>query len=492
MRTVYLLVFFTLLFACQPNKTEAPGKGFPIEPQVTRDWEQIAEDGVLKVITMYSSTSYFIYRGRPMGFEYELLSRLADDWDLELDIIIARTLDEVFGLLNRGEADMVAYGLTVTRERKQYVSFTVPYLTTHQVLVQRKPDNWRQMKLHEIEQQLIADPLQLIGDTVSVRKNSSYHHRLMNLSQEMGDDIVLDTVPPELSTDEIIRKVANGELKYTVADYNIAAMSQSYHPNLHIDLALSLSQRIAWAVRKNSPELQEKLNEWIKNIRKTIDYHVIYNRYFKSKKSYARRLKSEFFSGNTGQISPYDSLVKRYNDSILEWDWRILVSQMYQESHFDPQAQSWVGARGLMQLMPGTARDLGVTRITDPEQNIRAGVRYIKQLWEMWPDIPDTTQRIKVVLASYNCGVFHVKDAQKLAVKYDKQATQWDDGLDEFILKLASPNYYNDEVVKYGYTRGSEPYRYVSEIMERYKHYKQFIAEHEGDGETAPATTNTR
>ena len=474
-KKLLIFSFIIILAGCHKPEQAPTERNFPVNPLVERDLEEIKEDGVLRAITSYSSTSYFLYRGRPMGFEYELLKRLADDWDLELEILVAHDIDELFGMLNRGEGDIIARGLTVTKPRKDYVAFTTPHITTHQALVQRKPEGWRNMKVHQIQQTLVQDPLELIGDTVHIQKNSSYHHRLENLSQEIGGDIHIDTVSPELSTDEIIRKVAQGEYSYTVADYNIAAMSQSYYPPLDIDVAMSLAQRIAWAVRKNSPQLKKAIDEWTVSMKQKVDYYVIYNRYFKSQKSYRTRIESEFFSENSDKISPYDQWAKQYTDSILGWDWRLVVSQMYQESHFDPNARSWVGARGLMQLMPGTARQMGVRNITDPEQNIYGGVKYLNVLWKEFADIPDSVQRVKFVMGAYNCGYAHVRDAQSLAKKYGGNPDLWDGVIEDYLIKLSSPKYYNDPVVKYGYTRGHQPYQYVRLIFERYKHYKQIV-----------------
>jgi membrane-bound lytic murein transglycosylase F len=128
-----------------------------------------------------------------------------------------------------------------------------------------------------------------------------------------------------------------------------------------------------------------------------------------------------------------------------------------------------------MQMMPATAKELGVTDVDDPDDNIKGGTKYLEQMWEQWEDIEDSVQRIKFVLASYNCGYYHVRDAQRLTKKNGGNPYIWDNEVDEFILKLSSKEYYTDPVVKYGYARGSEPYKYVQEIFERYVHYNKFV-----------------
>jgi membrane-bound lytic murein transglycosylase F len=127
-----------------------------------------------------------------------------------------------------------------------------------------------------------------------------------------------------------------------------------------------------------------------------------------------------------------------------------------------------------MQLMPATAQELGVTNLSDPAQSLSAGTRYLKQMWENWAEVSDSAQRIKFAMASYNCGYGHVLDAQRLAEKYGLNPLKWDDNVEEYILKLTYSEYYNDDVVKYGYVRGIEPYLYVKEIFGRYDHYRKF------------------
>ena len=443
------------------------------EDQVSIDLPQIRERDTLRAITSYSSTSYFLYRGQPMGYEYELLERLAEHLDMELEIVVADNLNEVFSMLHKGEGDLVAHGLTITKQRKKRVDFTEHHTITKQVLVQRKPQNWRKMKLHNIKKQLIRSPIELIGAPVTVRRNSSYYTRLQNLSEEIGGDIDIREAPG-VETEELIKQVANGKIKYTVADQNIAAINKTYMPELDIETAISFPQRIAWAVRKSSPQLKKALNEWILGLRKQTDYYVIYNKYFKNQKAFATRARSEFFSKKGSSISEYDELLIQGAEQ-LGWDWRLLASLSYQESQFNPRTESWAGARGLLQVMPKTAKSYGVSNLFEPQNSVNAGVAHIKMLQKFWAKIPDSTERMKFVLGSYNVGQYHVEDARRLAKKNGADPNVWNDNVAEYLLKKAQEEYYTDPVVKYGYCRGREPYKYVKEILERYAHYRKFI-----------------
>ena len=465
-----VLVLIGTFMACGPDK-RASKQAYGGEAPVAYDLPEIIDNGVLRVITSYTPTGYFIYKGKTMGFEYELFKRLADHLQVSLEVVLARNVDSVIPMLNRGEGDIIALGYTITSDRKELVDFTDPYLITHQALVQKKPDNWRNMTLDEIDKTLIKDVTELIGDTISVRKNSSYYRRVKELSNEIGGKVHIEVLPGSMSDEEIIQKVAMGEIRYSVIDYNKAAIHKSYFPVIDVGTPVSLSQRIGWAVRKTSPELLNTINKGLAEIKSKPDYNVIYRRYFENRKYFNRRLDSEYYTGETGKFSKYDEMVKKYAKN-LGWDWILVKSLIYQESMFRNNRKSWAGAQGLMQLMPDTAEELGVSDLSDPEQNIRAGSLYLKRMHSYWDQIPDSIQRIKFAMASYNCGYGHIRDAQRLAEKYGKDPLIWDNGVDFFVKNLSNPKYFNDPIVKHGYARGSEPYDYVRDIFERYKNYK--------------------
>ncbi|MCF6269464.1 MAG: transporter substrate-binding domain-containing protein [Melioribacteraceae bacterium] len=410
-----------------------------------------------------------------MGYEYELLKRLANNLELELEIKVVHDIDEMIEMLNRGEGDLIAYNLTVTKQRTELVSFAHHHTTTRQVLVQKKPDNWRKMKLHQIEKGLINSPIELIGKDIYVVRGSSYIERLQNLSEEIGADLNIIEAPLGTSTEDLIKMVANGEIELTVEDENVAKLQRHQYPIIDVSMAISLPQRIAWAVRKKSPLLLEAINEWLLKMKKKTEYYVIYEKYFESRKSFRRRINSDYFSLTGGSISVYDDLIKEYSVS-LDWDWRLLASLIYQESQFHPDKTSWAGARGLMQLMPATAKQFGVNNITNVHQNVKAGVKYLNWLTNYWKEeIADSTERIKFVMSSYNIGPGHIVDARNLAEKYGANPNLWFDNVEVYLLKKSNPKFYNDSIVKYGYAKGTETVKYVREIFIRYEHYKQFI-----------------
>ncbi len=406
-----------------------------------------------------------------MGYEYELLKRFTEDHDLGLRISIVTNLEEAFEKLNKGEGDIMAYNLTITKQRKNRIKFTEHHNLVRLVLVQRKPDNWRQLKLHEIEAQMVRDPVELIGREVNVRYQSSYVSRLQNLSEEIGGDILIIEEFPEVETEEIIRKVSEGLIDFTVVEEDIAMVNSTYFGNLDIKTPVSFSQRIAWGLRRNSDSLKAVLDSWIQDMRKKPDYYVIYNKYFRSSKSSKMRRRSEFSSTGGGKISPYDSLIK-LAAAELSWDWRLLAAQIFKESRFDPKAKSWAGAIGLMQVLPVTAREHNITNLEDPRENLKAAVLHLQWLEERWNKlINDEEERSKFVMASYNVGHGHVFDARRLAAKYNEDPNLWEN-VAQYLIKKSRPAYYNDEVVEFGYCRGIEPVQYVEVILETYENYK--------------------
>ena len=309
-----------------------------------------------------------------------------------------------------------------------------------------------------------------------LEKKSAYIDRLYNLSDEIGGDIIIVEDSDSLETEKLIKMVANGQIKYTVADESVALVNASYYPNIDIKTPISFPQQIAWAVRKNSNDFLNEVNQWLASIKKKPTYNVIYAKYFKNSRASLRRAKSDFSSFGGDKISIYDDIIKQAADS-LEWDWLLLASQIYQESRFDPKARSWAGAVGLMQLVPETGKRFGAKNLYDPAQSIKAGVNFMLYLDDLWSKtVTDKNERKKFVLASYNVGLGHVTDARDLAMKYGRDPLKWEGNVEYFLLMKSKPDYFRDPVVKSGYCRGEEPVNYVRDILRRFDQYKQLLS----------------
>ena len=406
-----------------------------------------------------------------MGYQFDLLQELADYMGVKLEVTVSNNLSENFNQLLDGEVDLIASNLTVTKERKEIVDFTVPHSQACQVLIQRKPDRWEYMKKNEIEEEMIRNQLDLAGKTIYVQSHSSHAARLRNLSDEIGDSIHIVEVDEDVEM--LISEVSTGEIDFTVSDEHVAFVNQMYYPNIDVETKVSFPQNMAWAVRKGSTDFREEIDNWLTDFKNTKRFKVIYAKYFNNHKP-SEIVISDLYAIHSGKISAYDKTIKKYSKEI-GWDWRLVASLIYQESRFKPDAVSWAGAYGLMQLMPLTAQRMGVDETASPVEQIKAGTELIKWLEERFEDIGDRSERIKFVLASYNVGYGHVIDARNLARKDGKNPDVWDNSVDMYLLKKSDPDFYNDPVVKYGYCRGVETYNYVSQVLERYEHYKNII-----------------
>lgn len=459
-KRAFVFVFLLLIgFAsCEINKRSERLSG----PDGVRDLQHIIEEGVLVAVTDFNSTNYFIYKGEPMGYQFDLLQAFASHIGVKLEIIAENSLDEAFKMLEDGEVDIYANNLTVTGIRSKQYNFTTPHATTRQVIVQRKNGS----------SQLIRNPLDLGKKIVYVQRSSASAHRLRNLSDEIGAEIVIVEMP-NYEVDELIELVATGEIDYTVCDEDIARVNSFYFDNIDIETAVSFDQKLAWAVGKKSTNLLIALNEWMESFTKTAEYRIIRGKYFDNP-FWARRVLSELSKVRNGQISPYDEGFRNASSSI-DWDWRLFASMVYQESRFRHNVQSHRGAYGLMQFMPSTADFFGVKHMADPETQIRAGARYLKWLERRFDSIEDPDQKVKFILASYNAGIGHVIDARNLARKHGKNPNVWDNNVDFFILNKSNPEFYCDTTVKFGYFRGVETFNYVNQIMQRYKHYQNIL-----------------
>ncbi|MCI0750291.1 MAG: transporter substrate-binding domain-containing protein [Flammeovirgaceae bacterium] len=470
-RSILFFLFIQLITACQQNKNDK----FSSKPEVEIDLDEIKKRGVLNVLIDNNSFSYFIYKGEPKGYEYELLQLLAKHLKVRLNIKVISGVENSIDQLNHGEGDILAFPMTVTKERRKFVSFTRAHFHTYQVLVQRKPDNWRTITQDEINKQLIRNPTELIGKEVHVMKASSFVNRLKSLSDEIGGDIIIKEDSVEFESESLVQRVVKGEIQYTVADHMIAMVNASYYPDLDVATPLSLPQQIAWATRKNSPELLKAVNAWLDEIKKEPTFMVIYNRYFKSPRSSRNRFKSDYSSLGGKKISKYDDIIKE-EASRLGWDWRLLAAVIYEESRFQPKDESWAGARGLMQLMPATAREFGAENPDNPKQNIRAGVNYMKYLDRYWSKtVLDSLERLPFVLASYNVGLSHIIDARKLAEKYGDDPTVWKNHVEAYLLKKSEPKYFRDPLAVAGYCKCEEPVNYVRDVLSTFEEYKLHI-----------------
>ena len=423
----------------------------------TDDLPGLKERRRLRMITRNNAMTYFIYRGQQIGFEYELMKRFASQHDLNLEIVIPNSHAELLPYLNEGKGDVVASAMTITDERQEQTAFTLPYNEVSELVVVHADDD------------SIASLQDLAGRTIHVRASSSFYTTLMALRDSIkGLEIAI--VPDNVETEDILAGVEEGIYDLTMCDSNLLDIERAYGRRLKAALSIKPTA-LGWAVRKDNSELLAALNEYIKEEKGGLFFNMMKKRYFKSTRAVARA-KDSMRVGLSGQLSPYDDLAKKYASQYGQ-DWRLITAQMYQESRFDPEAVSWVGAQGLMQVMPSTGEQLGFTDLHDPQESIHAGVKYMHQLINRFDHNLPMEVRIRFALASYNVGYGHVLDARRLAREMGWDPDRWFGNVEKAMRLLSQPDYY--ERARYGFCRGGQPVHYVKNIQNFYDAYVEIL-----------------
>jgi membrane-bound lytic murein transglycosylase F len=471
-RLLFLFAFLATVFVSCSDLHHSTKN---LDKVITCDLDSIRKRGKLIAVTDFNSTDYFIYKGEPMGFNYELLKSFSESIGIDLEIITENHPNKALRMLDTGKADLLAYNLTVSSSGEKDVRYTIPIGETRQVLVQRKPRNWSSMNTKALEKILIRNQPQLARKTIYVQTGSSHAEQLISKAKEMGDSINIIEVPFE--SEKLIQNVANGDIDYTVCNENLAQVNATYYPNIDVSTPVSFSQNIAWGLRKdNSDALLSEFNKWIMTCKETGSYALLYSKYFRNPKSISI-VRSDFYALNTGKVSPYDDMIRKFSATI-NWDWRLLASLICQESHFNQNVESYSGAFGLMQIMPETGKNFGIDITSSPENNLKAGISYINWLHSIFnPRIPDIKERINFILAAYNAGPGPVLDAMKLAEKNGMNPLKWDGSVALWLLNKPASQYYSEIVAKNGYYRGVESVNFVNQVLARFEHYKNIIPE---------------
>jgi membrane-bound lytic murein transglycosylase F len=427
-----------------------------------RSLEQIKQSGVVRILVRNNATSFLIYRGHRMGFDYELGKRLAQSLGIRAQFVVPRTWDDILPALLRGDGDVVAGEMTATADRSAQVLFAQPYATTTERVVYSKKGS------------PVAAAEELSGKKVRLRRSSAYWQTLEALNRRLAEagkaSIELDPAPEDAETEDLLDAVARGDVAYTIADELLAKPAVAARPQLVLGPALGDPRPLAWAVRPGAADLAAAIDAMFKAEKKGPEFNVWKKQYFETPRQLAARQNAAF--DKSGKISPYDKLItasaKKYG-----FDWRLVAAQVYQESQFDPKRTSWCGAQGLFQIMPDTAKLLGIDDPFDPAQGIEGGCRYMSKLIKMFDDVADPAERYKLALAAYNCGPGHVQDARSILQARHEPAETWAE-VRPAMLELSQEKVHGQ--TRYGYCRCTESVAYVQKILERFDGYKQLTA----------------
>lgn len=398
-----------------------------------------------------------------MGFQYELSGQFAKSLGLKLRIEVANSVDELIRKLLAGEGDMIAYNLPVTKEWKDSLIYCGEDIITHQVIVQQGKGKQKPLK----------DVTELIGKDIYV-KPGKYYDRLVNLNNELGGGIQIQKVTNDsITTEDLITQVAQGKIPYTVADNDLAKLNKTYYPNLNIDLSISFDQRSSWAVRKDCPELAAAATKWHEENMTSPAYTASMKRYFENSKMMPH---SPILSLREGKISHYDDLFKKYSKDI-GWDWAYacFIGLHGIQFRYHSRVLGRSKRADAINARYRTGYGSSAGKEQNPEESVKAAVKYIAATDRSLSMIPDKQERLSFILASYNAGLGHIYDAMALAEKYGKNKLVWKDNVENFILLKSNEEYFTDPICKNGYFRGIETYNFVRDILSRYESYKKKI-----------------
>lgn len=466
--TLSLFILMTIMLV-PVSCSVSSGQHYLGTDQVGGLLKDIIRRGKLVAITDDNPFNYIEIKGEPRGYQYEMLKKFANTLGVELEIVVEPNYRNALQFLQQRRVDIVAMDLPPVTDHRFAIEQTEPLFLAHQVLVQRKPDNWRKMRtMKAVNEHLVTDMKQLAGKTVTLSALSRKQYYLADLQHASGQGIQFIT-DSQKNTGSLIEAVASGEADYTVAFENTANAYSIIYSDLDVKTVVSPKIGVSWAVRKGSVNLREAVNQWISDNSNTHEFKYQYTKYFENPR-YVHLALGMPLKHKT--ISDYDDVIRQMSTGI-GWDWRLLSALIYKESRFRTDVKSRVGAFGLMQLMPSTARRFGAHEGSTPEEQIAAGVKLIKYLDNQFKyKVPDPDERKKFVLAAYNIGLAHILDACKLAEKHNKNPRVWADNVEFCLLSKSQPEFYNDPVVKYGKVSGKETQRFVTEVLEKYDHYK--------------------
>lgn len=444
--------------------------GCQYEMESKSELQQIKDRGVLRVGTLNNQLSYYIGPDGPTGLEYDLALQFARELGVRLEIKPAYRLSELFPALKNGEVDIVAAGLTQAPNRVRAFRPAPAYYYVSQQVVYKK-GTWRPRNL----QQLIDS-----GETLTVVKGSHFEHTLAELAKEHPE--LNYEVTDSFDVNELLKQVSEGKRLFTVADSIELSLTQRIYPDIALAFELTEDQPASWFLRKTNDESLYALTiEFFGNIQQNGELHLLEEKYLGHIQDFDYVDTRAFVRALDSKLPEWEHLFKKYAD---EFDWRLVAALAYQESHWNPNAKSPTGVRGMMMLTLPTAESVGVTNRLDPEQSIRGGVDYLRKIVGRIPDSINEHEKIWFALASYNVGYGHVMDARRIAKAQGADPNLWSD-VKERLPLLRKKGYY--EYTRYGYARGDEALNYVENI----RRYYQSIIGHVDKRDHKQVETNT-
>ncbi len=417
-------------------------------------WEQLQADGVLRLITYNSATTYYLGAEGETGFEYDLAKRFAEFLGVRLEVVTADNPQDLIARLLKNEAHLAA-GLTITDSRKQQLDFGPELYSITQQLVYRAG----QPKPKSLESAIQRSK----GRLLELSPGSSHAEKLEDIEEK---NPALHWVEnPYANSEELLYRVADGEIDYTIAHSHLIKLSARYYPQIRVAFDTGEPQALAWAF---SPQDADKLlplaKNFVKKIKKSGELNRIIDRYFSDADNLGYVGAVKFAEHVRTRLPLYEDAFKTEAEK-NQLDWRLLAAVGYQESHWNRSARSPTGVRGLMMLTKATAKQMGISNREDPFQSIIGGARYLREQIERQPPEIVEPDRTWMGLATYNIGHGHMIDARELTRQLGANPYHWVE-VRRHLPLLMQARWHRR--TKYGYARGREAMRYVANIRSYY------------------------
>ena len=415
-------------------------------------YQRLERDGELILLTRNSPTTYYFDGDEATGFDYDLIKGYAESRNYTLRVKAAFTLEELISRLAKGEAHLAAAGLTVTPERSARFLASDPYLTQKPLVVYKSG----QRRPREVSE--------LAGRDLVVLAGSSHIETLTTLQEQIPGLTWREIRAAD--TLELMQLVTEEKAELAIIDSVEFRMQQQLYPRLVAALELEKQEVMAWYLHpgEGARAMQADLNAYLSEIEASGDLQKLKDRHFGTL-DFASRLGTFTFRRKLETDLPrWQALIQ---DVAAEYqlDWRLLAAIAYQESHWDPEARSPTGVRGMMMITQVTARELGVTDLLDPRQSLRGGARFLKDLQRRLPPDIENPDRLWMALAAYNIGMGHLEDARILAERRGMDPHLWQDVRAQ-LPSLQNPDIY--PTTRFGFARGEEAVTYVDNIRQYY------------------------
>lgn len=402
-----------------------------------------AHSDTISVCLFFHAADYFVYQGSVIGFYYDILKQMEKDFGRPVDITIEADADRMYLSSLSNQYDIACFDLDKTHFSPFYVDVSEPIAYTYPVLIMRKKETGYDS----------AAPI--------VNTSAKYYNKLdfSTLENPASWQVKHN---PDLSVEELMDMLVDKQIDYAVCNYNVAITLMPFYTQLTIGPRIGENFPRTWILNLHNKSLNDSINNWITNFKETNKYQSLCEKYL-SPHSY---VISRSFGKSRNSTSQYDAVLKKAS-AHYGFDWRLISSIIYQESHFIPDLVGFGGSYGIMQMMPVTCERYGISDSSTVEEQIWAGAKYISFLCNIFKGKVDDDDLYYFVSGAYNSGPGHILDAMALCEKYGDDQTRWDK-VSEYLILKSHKEYYRDTIVKCGYYPGKHTVNYVDQVMTRY------------------------